>query len=232
MSEQQSLALYAIDLLGSLTKAEIEELGRSCTFFTLAKGASALERNNQGSDLFLVLKGIAAAKGYSVEGKEVHFGNFAAGQIFGEFSAIDGQPRSATIEAVEDCMFATMPSGTFRNLIATHPEVGLKIAELLVSKIRVLTRRVFEYSTMPVNERLYAELVRLLDESIERDAGIIRPAPSHYEIATRLSTHREAVSKELAVLVKKGIVETGRKMIRVLDVERLRALAHYDSEPS
>ena len=58
--------------------------------------------------------------------------------------------------------------------------------------------------------------------------NLIEPAPSHYEIATRLSTHREAVSKELAALSKDGVVDSGRKSIRILDLARLQQMTSYD----
>lgn len=83
----------------------------------------------------------------------------------------------------------------------------------------------FEYSTMAVHQRVCTELLRMVDSEHDGNSFMIEPAPSHYQIATMLSTHREAVSKELARLSRMGIVASGRRKIEVLDVERLRQLA-------
>jgi CRP-like cAMP-binding protein len=146
--------------------------------------------------------------------------------MFGEFSAVDGQPRSASIITLGNAVIARMTSQAFRQFLAEHPGVALLFAEHLVAKIRVLSHRVFEYSTLPASNRIRAELLRMCREQANGCGAIsIDPAPSHYELATRLSTHREAVSRELSFLASRKVIELGRRRIRVLDVERLIVLA-------
>ena len=149
------------------------------------------------------------------------------GGLFGEFSAIDGKPRSASVETTKDAVIARMTSTQFRSLITGHPHLGLKIAELLVSKTRSLTQRVHEFGTLSVRERLVNELLRLCENAeIVNGECVIEPAPTHYEIASRIATHREAVSRELNALVSAGIIEVGRQKIVVTDIARLRNLAN------
>ena len=59
----------------------------------------------------------------------------------------------------------------------------------------------------------------------DKTANIV-PAPTHAEIASRTSTHREAVTRELNRLAKLGIIEQRNRMLFVKDVSRLRALVH------
>ena len=66
-----------------------------------------------------------------------------AGGIFGEFSAIDKLPRSATIVAVSDCKLARMPAAAFFNLLRENNGVCVHLVELLVGKIRDMSERVF-----------------------------------------------------------------------------------------
>ena len=164
------------------------------------------------------------------EGKEVSFTTIKSGELFGEFSAIDGQPRSASIAATEDSLIAQMTSKDFRELVLTTPELGLRLVELLVAKSRRLSQRIFEYGTMPVRLRVQRELVRLYDSRDARTNGnLIQPAPSHYEIATRIATHREAVSRELGHLVSENIIELGKRRIKVCDIDRLRLVSRNDN---
>jgi CRP/FNR family cyclic AMP-dependent transcriptional regulator len=221
--------LYLVDLLSGLDVGQLNEIGDACEWLRVARGKEVISQKQQTTDVYFIVEGRVAAKGYSVDGKEVTYAEIPAGHVFGEFSAIDRKPRSAAIEAIEDSYLARMDSDQFRRLVVDYPTIGLKLAELLVLKNRNLTDRMFEYSTMAVHQRVCTELLRMVEENDTGDAALIEPAPSHYQIATRLSTHREAVSKELSRLSRLGVVDSGRKKIRVLDVDRLRKLAQSDS---
>ena len=97
----------------------------------------------------------------------------------------------------------------------------------LVTKIPALTTRVYEFSTLAVSNRIQAELLRLA--SLADPAGKaarIAPAPTHTEIASRVSTHREAVTRELARLSRIGLIERERNALLVKDVERLAEMVH------
>ena len=217
--------LYLVDLLADLDVGQLNEIGENCEWIRVSKGQEVISQNQLTTDAYFIVEGSVAAKGYSVEGKEVTYAEISAGQVFGEFSAIDQRPRSAAVEALEDSYLARMDSTQFRTLIVDYPVIGLKLAELLVRKNRSLTDRMFEYSTMAVHQRICTELLRMVDAGDAEGKHLIEPAPSHYQIATKLSTHREAVSKELARLSRLGIVSSGRRKIEILDVERLRQLA-------
>ena len=81
--------------------------------------------------------------------------------MFGEYPAIDRGPRSASVEAHTRCLVATLPGEAFRELIETQPVVALAMLPQLVTKIRALTMRVYEFSTLAVSNRIQAELLRL-----------------------------------------------------------------------
>ena len=51
---------------------------------------------------------------------------------------------------------------------------------------------------------------------------VIRPAPTHYEIAARIGSHREAVTREFNRLEADGIVEVRRRQLRIVDIKRLQ----------
>lgn len=225
----KSTALRTIELFSDLGDREIVDIGNVCTFQHHSKGRELISQHEDSTDVFFVIEGRVAAKGYSAEGKEVTYSEIVAGEIFGEFAAIDQKPRSASIETLEDSHVARMKSADFRKLIGDFPGIGLKLAEHLVQKNRNYTNRIFEFSTMDVRHRICAELVRMVGDSrIDGNRCTIQPAPSHYQIATRLSTHREAVSRELASLSSQGILEVGRQKISVLDVLRLRRLTQIE----
>jgi CRP/FNR family transcriptional regulator, cyclic AMP receptor protein len=97
----------------------------------------------------------------------------------------------------------------------------------LVSKIRALTTRVYEFSTLVVSNRIQAELLRLAIDALRSGSCTrIAPAPTHTEIASRVSTHREAVTRELARLSRLGFIEKEKNALVVKDLERLTEMVH------
>ncbi|MCG8559212.1 MAG: helix-turn-helix domain-containing protein, partial [Hyphomicrobiales bacterium] len=92
----------------------------------------------------------------------------------------------------------------------------------LVAQIRSLTTRVFEFSTLAVSNRIQAELLRLArDNGIDDNTALITPAPTHTEIASRISTHREAVTRELSRLTQNNVIRREGRALCVTDVDRL-----------
>ena len=116
-------------------------------------------------EVYFLLTGDARVTIRALDGKAVTFRELAAGGMFGEYAAIDGRPRSATVEARTDCLVASIPALAFRELLETEPRVAKKLLEHFVSEIRELTTRVFEFSTLAVRYRIQAEVLRLAGAS-------------------------------------------------------------------
>jgi CRP/FNR family cyclic AMP-dependent transcriptional regulator len=149
------------------------------------------------------------------------------GDIFGEYAAIDGEPRSANVEARTSCLIASMSATAFRKLLLSEPAVAEALIKSLVRNVRTLTKRVYEFSTLAVNNRIQAELLRLASLAPRKGKSArLDPAPTHSEIASRISTHREAVSRELNRLSRIGIIERQNGSLVVQDLERLAAMLH------
>jgi CRP-like cAMP-binding protein len=77
-----------------------------------------------------------------------------------------------------------------------------------------------------VRERLCAELLRLSHPS-GQDRIVISPPPTHLEIALRIGTRREAVTKSLNALEREGVIARSRGAIALVAPERLRQIAAH-----
>jgi len=176
-------------------------------------------------EVFFLLTGNASVAIHAVDGKAVTFRELGPGTMFGEYAAIDGRPRSASVEARTNCLVASIPATDFRELLETEPKMAKRLLEHFVAEIRELTTRVYEFSTLAVRYRIQAEVLRLAGASQSRgNTASIDPAPTHAEIASRTSTHREAVTRELNRLTKMGILEQRSRILWIKDVARLTAL--------
>jgi CRP/FNR family transcriptional regulator, cyclic AMP receptor protein len=181
-----------------------------------------LDRHNE---VFFILSGTVRATFHGVAGKDVQFRDQHAGEMFGELAAIDGQPRSAEVIAVTETFLAVVSAADFLAIAAEHPAIARRVLNRLASLVRALSDRVVEFSTLGVNNRIHGELLRLAREfGVQDNQALIKPAPTHADIASRVSTHREAVTREIAALARAGILQRGRGCLRVCDVARLETL--------
>lgn len=218
-------ALQSIALFRDLPDPILMALDQACHWATVARDRQIVGQGDSTTDVFVIAQGSVRAKMFSARGKEVSFLDITAGNIFGEFSAIDLQNRSTSVLTLSECTIGRIPATMFRQILLDHPQTAMKMIEQLVAKTRSLTDRVFEFSTLAVKNRLHAELVRLAHRDGQDDGPVhIRPAPTHYDLATRISTHREAVTRELNHLSSEGIIDFSRGHITVLDLPRLKAM--------
>jgi CRP-like cAMP-binding protein len=220
-----SLGLRAIALLAGLAPERLDALARDCAWRRCAPEQQIISREADDRDLYLIVAGRARVTTYSAGGREVSFRDIGAGDFFGEVAAIDGARRSADVVAREDTLVAAMPPAVFRRLLHDEPAIAERMLAHLASLVRGLSERVIDLSTLGVQNRIHAELLRIAREAgVAGNAARIDPAPKHTEIASRVSTYREQVTRELSALVKLGIVERGEHALVVRDIAALERL--------
>lgn len=218
-------SLRDTDLFKNLPAGDLEALAKLCEWRRFAANQQIIGYMDESTDVFFIIRGKVRAVIYSLAGKEVTFRDIGAGQIFGEFSAIDGQPRSAIVVALADSLIASMPANVFWQVLTDYPQVAAAILKLLTRQLRALSERIFEFSALAVKNRIHAELLRLArDQMRDNDTAVISPPPTHTEIASRISTHREAVTRELNDLARAGLIKRRRGALEICDVTRLTRL--------
>jgi len=142
--------------------------------------------------------------------------------MFGDLSAIDGKPRSANVVAIADSFVISMPANVFQGVLQAYPAVAMAALHELVDLVRGLCERVIEMSTLGVRNRIHAELLRLAQRKMkDGKTAVLSPAPTHADIASRVSTHREAVTREFNHLAQIGLLERRTGALLVTDVPEL-----------
>ena len=188
----------------ALGDGALAAIAADCSVQHYDDGELVIGHTDTSVDVLLLVSGAARVSLYSADGQRVGFIELPRGMMFGEISALDGLPRSASVGASESSIIA--------------------VAQQLAGHVRRLTTRVFEFSTMAVRQRLRAELLRLAKPAASGDTGVIASLPTHAELASRISTHREAVSRELAWLDDGGfVVKQGRNLL-IPSLGKLRSL--------
>ena len=212
-------------LLGLLGREEREAALRQCAVRRYARGEQIVREREQDSNMYFIERGRVRVTLFSKDGREVSFANLEAGENFGEIAIIDGKPRSATVIALTETDMIIMPPQVFRRMLDSHPAVALELLQQLTAIIRRLCDRIFEYSTAGVHNRIHAELLRLARKNLDLD-GVARipGAPTHAQLASRVSCHREAVSRELKSLEKEGILVKKNRQLIIPDIRLLQQM--------
>lgn len=218
--------LAGIKLFERLSLEERNDVAARCRFHRFVKGEDIVRELDSSRDVYFLVSGQVRASILSRSGKEVSFRDIIAGEVFGDLAAIDGMPRSSNVIALEDSAVLSLSDGAFWDMLQSYPSVSSGTLIGLTNLVRRLSERIFEFSTLGVRNRIHAELLRLalnyLDDDGER-ATITQP-PRHLELAARISTNREAVTRELNHLEAMGLIERAGGTLCVCDVARLRQM--------
>ena len=189
------------------------------------KSQIVIAEGADSTDVYLVRSGKLRISLSAANGREILLRDIGPGAVVGELAAIDGGLRSASVAALEEAVLACQRAEDFIRFLGEVPQAGLWMTRQLAARVRDLTERTTELATLPIAGRVQRELLRLAAEAGgEGDQAIIRPMPTHAEIASRLGTHREAVTRELNQLAQEGIVRQTGRQTEILSVAKLYAL--------
>lgn len=219
-------AISQFPLFASLGKDEVEKI--SPFFYKKLHPASKviISHGDESKEVYFIVSGAVRATLFTPSGREISYQDLGCGEIFGELSAIDGKPRSTHVIALDDTETLVIGKKDFNNMILEYPHVGVATMQKMAGMIRFLCDRVYQFGAMDVNCRVRTELVRLAKTqgSDDREPVKITNVPRHQDLANRLATHREAVTRELNRLEKNGIIKKENKNLIILDMKKLKTL--------
>ena len=229
--EPATLGLRRVKLLEGLTDEALERVARVCSWRRFDAGQPVITRSSVNCDLYMVVAGRVRITVYTASGKQVTFRDLAEGETVGAIAAIDGGPRSVDVMALTEVLFAVMTPADLNSLLRENPLVAEGFTRHLVQLIRRLTETVIELSTLGVVNRIHADLLRLAHEAGAEPAGscVLSPAPRHADIAARVSTTREQVTREMSVLAKRGLLKKHPEGLLIGDVNTLERMVERAS---
>jgi CRP/FNR family cyclic AMP-dependent transcriptional regulator len=216
------LELQDFEWFSHLTEAEITALSAAMVARHFDQGQLIISYDDASHDVYFVLQGVAIAAYWTDEGKEIAYAHIGAGEQFGELSALDGQPRSLSIYAKVSTDTLVLPEKMLHDLIDRDPVFRQKILSDLVGRVRDLTRRINDLTSLSVTDRVRGLLVRLaLESQVFVPNGQLTDPPTHAEIGNYVGANREAVSRVLSQLNRDGVIASGRQSITLVRPEAL-----------
>ena len=194
-----------------------------CSWKEYGENELVIDIDDESDEVRFILTGSVRVIARIAVGKDVILGELGAGEFFGEIAAIDGAPRSANVTTLSRSRICAMPAGIFLEILKQSPEIALTIMRLLSQRIRSLNNRLAEHSYLQAKHRLYSELLRLSKpRAANKDHRIVSPPPTQSQLAERIGSRREVVSRELNALERQGHVEKARGGIIIVNVPELQ----------
>ena len=217
--------LRAIPLFADLDDALAARLSARSAWVAYEPDETILDMADETTDVRFIASGEARILVRATEGREYIMNDAGPGDFFGEISAIDGGGRSASVVAVTRVQCCVMPAGVFREAIDADKGVRWAIMERLVALVRRLSDKVAEYSFLQAKHRVYIEVQRL-SQPRRGHAGqrVVSPPPVQRELADRIGSRREVVSRVLGDMERLGVVERTRGALVIRDPNKLDAM--------
>jgi CRP/FNR family cyclic AMP-dependent transcriptional regulator len=217
--------LRAVALLAAVPEERLQRLSQQCVWRRFRSAQSIVSRDSKDSDVYFIISGVVRVTAFSAAGRQVIYRDLCHGEWFGDLSAIDRRLRSADVVAWCDSLLASISAKDFRRLLAEEKSASDAQLAHLVGWVRDLSARLFDLSTLGVQNRVDAEILRLAQEAgVVDNVARIDPTPKHSDIASRVSTYREQVTREFSQLAKQGLIDRSGRVLVVNDVVRLERI--------
>ncbi len=218
----ETLLSYDLPLFADLKPADLANIALNVSEQRLAAWQTIFDQEDASCDLYFLLSGSLLAVFWTTKGREIVFSRFPVGAYFGELAALDGQKRSLAVVAKTEAHVLAMKRNSFLQLFNEVPLIRERVTHSLIARIRTLTQRNMEMTTLSVDERVANYLLRLAAEHNKLNHGAtIEDAPTHAEIASTIGANREMVSRSISKLTKRGVIKSARQKIVILDPDAL-----------
>lgn len=213
--------LSELTVFQDLTPREMQELNRIITMSTVPRGRVFYRPEEPGEVLFILKEGRVQLYRISPEGKKLVITTLGPHTLFGEMALLGTKMHNTFAEAIDDCLICVMSRTDLERLILGKPQVALRILEVTGKRLREAEERLENMAFKGIPARLASLLLRLAEEQGNDEiAGL-----THQDLAESVGTYRETATQVLNDLKTQGLIEIGRKRIKVLDAARLTEIA-------
>ncbi|MBW4790879.1 Crp/Fnr family transcriptional regulator [Pseudomonas tolaasii] len=192
----------------------------------LAAGQYLFKRGDPPCGLYAVLDGTLRISAVNEQGKEAILSLVELPYWFGEICLFDGLPRTHDACAVGPCTLLQVPQQALLKILDETPQYWRNLALLMSQKLRLSFIGLEQLSLMPAPVRLAHRLLMIVEGygDIEHARRVLQ-LPQE-DLAAMLSLSRQTTNALLKDLQAQGVVRLGYGEIEVLDVQRLREVAH------
>ncbi len=205
-----------VPLFEGLTDAEMLVVCSAMVLRTFRAGQVIVrEDDDQGESFFIIVSGTARVVLITQEGKQTILATLKRKDFFGEIAILDGEPRSASVVAAEDCKLLMLPRKSFLDILHQFPKITIQMLIEMSKRLRKSNRQNSTLSLINKYGRIADVIMRMAKEQGFRTGSVtvIPNRPTHQAMAEMAGTTRETVSRILSELQKKQYIKIARKQM-------------------
>ena len=205
MNETQEI-ISKIAPFSSLEKRYMDRIIKCSLEKTYSRGEAVFTQGEECDGFYIVKSGEVKVYKLSPEGREQVLGMFKEGDFFGIVPLFDGGPYPANAEVCVDSVLIKIGKAPFLEIIKENPMISLNILPKISKRTREFTSAVENLSLKDVKDRLFSFILDEIGKrgTKDKDGMIIDLGMTHEEIAARLGTVREVITRSLSRLQKEG----------------------------
>ncbi len=205
--------LEQVPLFSGLVAADLAAIEREAVRKRYRRNTVIIERGDDANTLYFLIKGQVKIFVVADDGKEIVFGERGPGSYVGELGLLAEEKRSASVQTLQDSEFLVLAKDSFTRIISNHPEIALTLLRDLARRTCDLSDDFSAFALLDV----YGRIVKLFERSAVNEGGVRKTGRlTHQDIADRVGSSREMVSKILKDLRVGGYIAIENKRIVLL----------------
>ena len=215
--------LRTVPIFSELSEVDIQALARLTTRRRYPKDTVVFFENEQGDTLFMILEGRVRVTILGDDGREVILSVLGPGDFFGEIALLDNEPRSATAIAAEDSELLLLQRNEFQGAMSENPSISGALIRVLTARLRRANHQISTLALLDVYGRVARVILDIAREEGRRlkDGRIAFRRATHQELANRIGTTRETVTRMLKDLERQGLITVdGREVVLEANFEK------------
>jgi len=220
------VALRSVPLFADFEPAELEQLAALSRTRSMPKGNVIFYEDDPGVSCYVIMSGKVKIVVNADDGREHILGVLYEGDVFGEMSLIDGQPRSASAICADDVQMVTIQRDDFLSLLRSNPDISLKLLVTLSQRLRAADRNMESLAFLSAPGRVARLLLQLGKEhGVPGAEGVVFTSPmTRQELASLAGTSRETLTRVLMDYHDRGIIHLDKNRLTLRDERKLREM--------
>jgi CRP-like cAMP-binding protein len=215
--------LRQVSLFRTFDEAQVQQVAALLKEQHYRKGDIIFQQGDSGGCLYIIGSGRVRVYLSGADGREVTIRIYGEGSHFGEFSVLDGAPRSASTAAISDVTTYVLHQDDFLSLLHTNSALVQRLLAALTERLRYTTTYSEKLAFLSTPQRVAATLLQLAD--LEPDTGSpVRLRLTQTDLASLVSATRESVNHALRDLADQRLICVERGAVVVLDRAALQLL--------
>jgi len=208
--------LRTVPIFSELSDADVTSLAQLLARRKYPKDAVVFFENEEGDSFFMIVEGRIKVTILGDDGREVILSMLTPGDFFGEMALLDNEPRSATAIAAEESELLSLSRADFQS-VATKRSITGALIKVLTARLRKANHQISTLALLDVYGRVARVILDMARDEGRRlkDGRIAFRRATHQEIANRIGTTRETVTRMLKDLERQGLIQVDSKEIVV-----------------